>query len=46
MKKIQKYLLNYPKKIKINSKDIEKNDVFIALKGKKKNMVISLLIML
>ena len=33
--KIKKYLINTSEKIKINSKDIKKNDVFIALKGSK-----------
>ena len=33
--KIEKYLINSSCKIKINSKDIKKNDVFIALKGAK-----------
>ena len=31
--KIEKYLINSTDKIKINSKDIQKNDVFIALEG-------------
>ena len=31
--KIKKYLISSPNKIKINSKYIKKNDVFIALKG-------------
>ena len=31
--KIQKYLINSSDKIKINTKDIKKNDVFIALQG-------------
>ena len=31
--KIKKYIISSSKKIKINSKDIKKNDVFIALKG-------------
>ena len=34
-KKIQKYLINSSDKVKINTKDIKKNDVFIALKGSK-----------
>ena len=33
--KIQKYLITSSNKIKINSKDVKKNDVFIALKGSK-----------
>ena len=33
--KITKYILNNSNKIKINSKDIKKNDIFLALKGKK-----------
>ena len=33
--KIQKYLINSSSKIKISSKDIKKNDVFIALGGSK-----------
>ena len=33
--KIQKYLINSSDKIKINTKYIKKNDVFIALKGSK-----------
>ncbi len=33
--KISKYIINNQSKIKINSKDVKKNDVFIALKGKK-----------
>ena len=33
--KINKYIFNNSNKIKINSKDIKKNDIFIALKGKK-----------
>ena len=35
--KVQKYLINSFDKIKINTKDIKKNDVFIALKGSKKH---------
>ena len=31
--KIEKYIINSSKKIKINSKDIKKNDVFLALEG-------------
>ena len=34
-KKIQKYLINSSGKIKINTKDLKKNDVFIALQGSK-----------
>ena len=34
-KKIQRYLINSTNKIKINTKDIRKNDIFIALKGTK-----------
>ena len=33
--KITKYIFNNSNKIKINSKDIKKNDIFLALKGKK-----------
>ncbi len=33
--KIYKYIFNSSNKIKINSKDIKKNDIFLALKGKK-----------
>jgi len=33
--KISKYIINSSNKIKINSKDIKKNDIFISLKGKK-----------
>ena len=33
IEKIQKYLINASDKIKINTKDIKKNDVFIALQG-------------
>jgi UDP-N-acetylmuramoyl-tripeptide--D-alanyl-D-alanine ligase len=33
--KITNYILNNSNKIKINSKDIKKNDIFLALKGKK-----------
>ena len=33
--KIQKYLINSSDRIKINSQDIKKNDVFIALEGSK-----------
>ena len=33
--KISKYIISNSDKIKINSKDIKKNDIFIALKGKK-----------
>ena len=33
--KISKYIIINQNKIKINSKDVKKNDVFIALKGKK-----------
>ncbi len=33
--KISKYIILHSNKIKINSKDIKKNDIFIALKGKK-----------
>ena len=33
--KIKKYIIHNSNKIKINSKDIKKNDIFIALKGKK-----------
>ena len=33
--KITKYIINNSNKVKINSKDVKKNDVFIALKGKK-----------
>ena len=33
--KIKKYIFNNSNKIKINSKDIKKNDIFLALKGKK-----------
>ncbi len=32
---IESYLINNPKKIKINSKDIKRGDVFFALKGSK-----------
>ena len=31
--RIKKYIINSSNKIKINSKDIKKNDVFLALKG-------------
>ena len=33
--KITKYIFNNSNKIKINSKDIKKNDIFLALNGKK-----------
>ena len=33
--KIKKYIFNNSNKIKINSKDIKKNDIFLALNGKK-----------
>ena len=33
--KIKKYIFNNSNKIKINSKDIKKDDIFIALNGKK-----------
>ena len=33
--KIEKYLINSSDKIKINTKNIKKNDIFIALKGSK-----------
>ena len=33
--KINKYILNSSNKIKINSKDLNKNDIFIALRGSK-----------
>ena len=33
--KISKYIINNSNRIKINSKDIKKNDIFIALKGTK-----------
>ena len=33
--KITRYIFNNSNKIKINSKDIKKNDIFLALKGKK-----------
>ena len=33
--KITNYIFNNSNKIKINSKDIKKNDIFLALKGKK-----------
>jgi len=33
--KITKYIINNSKKIKINSKEIKKNDIFLSLKGKK-----------
>ena len=33
--KISKYIILHSNKIKINSKDIKKNDIFIALKGQK-----------
>ena len=32
---IQKYIIKSENKLKISSKDIKKNDIFIALKGKK-----------
>ena len=31
--KIKKYIFNNSNKIKINSKDIKKNDIFLALNG-------------
>ena len=34
-KKIISYILNNSQKIKINSNEVKKNDVFLALKGKK-----------
>ena len=37
IKKIEKYVINSSNKIKINTKDIKKNDVFIALKGSQKH---------
>ena len=33
--KINNYIFKNSNKIKINSKDIKKNDIFLALKGKK-----------
>ena len=33
--KLKKYIINSSNKIKINSKEIKKNDIFIALKGSK-----------
>ena len=33
--KIKKYIFNNSNKIKINSKDIKKDDIFLALNGKK-----------
>ena len=35
--KIKKYIFNNSNKIKINSKDIKKNDIFLALNGKKQH---------
>ncbi len=33
--RIKKYIVNSSNKVKINSKDIKKNDIFLALKGSK-----------